>query len=224
MAELITITGTTGSGKSRSTKNLDPETTFIATTIGRSLPYKGWKSMYNTEKKNYAKANTYQKLFQVLKHVNDNKKFKVLIIDDIDYLMKMELFKRATEGGYSKFTEIAKHMQELLEFIDTKLRDDLIVFVMFHEELVLIDGYKPSRTVQLPGKMIKEKFHPFELTNISLFTEVEYNKEGEPTYYFRTTRSETCEGAKSPEGMFESGLIPNDLSIVVEKVREYETA
>ena len=222
MAELVPIVGSTGSGKTRSVINLPPEETFIASTVGRSLTFPGWKKKFSAEKKNFVKAPTYAKMIKALQYANSNEKIKYILIDDADYLMNKEMFKRSSEKGYDKYTEIAKHMYELLEYIDTQLRDDLIVFVVFHEEKVLVDGFKPMREIRTPGKMIKEKFHPFELSNIVLFTEVEYDSSGKPSYYFRTQRSDMCERAKSPEGMFDSALIPNDLTLVVKAIKSYE--
>ena len=40
MAELVAIVGNSGTGKSTSLRNLNPEETFIISTTGKPLPFK----------------------------------------------------------------------------------------------------------------------------------------------------------------------------------------
>ena len=46
MADIIAIAGDTGSGKSTSIKNLNPQETFIVSIIGKPLPFPGYKKKY----------------------------------------------------------------------------------------------------------------------------------------------------------------------------------
>ena len=46
MADLIAVVGASGSGKSTSLRNLDPETTFIINVAGKPLPFKGFRKNY----------------------------------------------------------------------------------------------------------------------------------------------------------------------------------
>ena len=45
-AETIAIVGESGTGKSTSLRNLNPEETFIISTTGKPLPFRGWKRKY----------------------------------------------------------------------------------------------------------------------------------------------------------------------------------
>ena len=45
-AETIAIVGESGTGKSTSLRNLNPETTFIISTTGKPLPFRAWKKKY----------------------------------------------------------------------------------------------------------------------------------------------------------------------------------
>ena len=45
-AETIAIVGESGTGKSTSLRNLNPEETFIISTTGKPLPFKGYKKKY----------------------------------------------------------------------------------------------------------------------------------------------------------------------------------
>ena len=52
MSKTILIMGESGSGKTTSMRNLDPETTFYIDADKKGLNWKGWKEQYNLEKKN----------------------------------------------------------------------------------------------------------------------------------------------------------------------------
>lgn len=53
MSKVICIAGESGSGKTTSMRNLDPKTTFYIDADCKGLSWKGWRSQYNTDNKNY---------------------------------------------------------------------------------------------------------------------------------------------------------------------------
>ena len=97
MAELIGIVGNSGSGKSTSLRNLDPESTFIINVAGKPLPIKGFKKNYkalvmNPDTRKYD-GNLYNtsdvsKIAQILKMVDKTRpEIKTVIIEDAQYIM-----------------------------------------------------------------------------------------------------------------------------------------
>ena len=50
--EVVSIIGSSGSGKTTAMRNLDPKTTFYIDCDKKGLNYKGWKNDFNEEKKN----------------------------------------------------------------------------------------------------------------------------------------------------------------------------
>ena len=50
-AETIAIVGESGTGKSTCLRNLNPEETFLISTTGKPLPFKGYKKKYKEIKK-----------------------------------------------------------------------------------------------------------------------------------------------------------------------------
>ena len=52
-ATSICVCGESGTGKSTSLRNLNPEETFIISTTAKPLPFRGWK-------KNYKHLNFYK--------------------------------------------------------------------------------------------------------------------------------------------------------------------
>lgn len=100
MANAIIILGKSGTGKSTSIKNLDPKSTLIINVLGKRLPFKGSKSIYNTENKNLFQLDDYTQVQALLNNVNASAPHvKNIIIDDSIYIMRKEYFKRAKETG-----------------------------------------------------------------------------------------------------------------------------
>ena len=56
---------------------------------------------------------------------------KAYVIDDSQYLMAFEMFDRAKETGYNKFTDIALDFRNLIQYIVSAVPDDVIVCLSF---------------------------------------------------------------------------------------------
>lgn len=100
MAKVYIVMGSTGTGKSRSVKNLNPEETFILNTIGKALPFKGSGKSYNLDKKNMVTSDKPTKINQILVNISEKAPdIKNIILDDIRYVMVEEFFDKAQEKG-----------------------------------------------------------------------------------------------------------------------------
>lgn len=226
MANLISIIGSTGSGKSTSVKTLNPEETYIINVLNKPLPFRGSKKMYNTENKNMYYATSAKDIIGVISNINSKAShIKNIIIDDVGFIMSIEFFDKINQKGYEKFTSIANNMQSLIDACKS-FRDDLNIVFMFHDELDETGGEKKIKTV---GKLLDSQYNPLATVSIALFTDVRYNKEGggifNPKYGFITNRTMSSRGievpSKSPDGMFDELFIENDLDFVIKKSREY---
>lgn len=71
-------------------------------------------------------------------------------------------------------------------------------------------------------KMLDNQIVLEGLFTICLYTHIDEDKDGNPTYNFVTNRYHMYP-AKSPMGMFEQTLIPNDLGKVCEIIDAYYT-
>lgn len=160
MAELCAIVGNSGSGKSTSIRNLDPQSTFIINVAKKPLPFKGFKKNYkqliqNPETKKW-EGNLYNtsdvdKIGQVLKLIDKTMtNIKTVIIDDAQYIMAFEAMDRAGEKGFDKFTQIAQHFYSVLKN-SMDLREDLKVFVLAHAENTG-DSLNPSYKIKTQGE------------------------------------------------------------------------
>lgn len=224
MANNIIILGKSGAGKSTSIKGLNPKETVIINTLKKRLPFKGSASLYSTEKKNLFSIDDYNTIIQYLQSIGEKAlHVKNIVLDDIIYTMRKEYFRRAKESGYTKYTELAAHFQQIISTCEN-LRDDLNVFFILHSEDVVSDGTTTGFKVSTIGKLLDSQYNPVEVVPMVLYATIKYDEKGTPSYGFYTHA--TKEGnveipAKSPADMFSEDFIPNDLGLVVKAMNEY---
>jgi len=211
MSNTVLIIGQSGSGKSTSLRNLDPKSTFIISVLDKPLPFKGYKKLYSKENKNFYCSDNYKSIIEYIGAINERRKdITTLVIDDAHFLMANEFMNRACEKGFDKFSEMAQHMWQVMCAITTA-RNDLTCFVLSHSEIDSAGISKP-KTV---GKMLDDKITLEAMVTVCMHTMV---KDGEYKFLTQNDGSHVC---KSPIGMFEEGLIDNDLLIVKEKIENY---
>ena len=203
MATAVLIMGESGSGKSASLRNFAPNEISVFNVTSKPLPFKQGKT-----KLPKIDNATYTDIANAL--ANPNK--RAYVIDDAGYLLSFEMFKRANETGYSKFTDMAKNFFDMLDFINTKLPNDIIVYITMHTE----DDSEMHRVkVKTIGKMLDQN-----LKIEGLFSIVLRAVQTEDGYKF-VTRDDMVSTAKSPIGMWEEDMIDNDLKAVDTTIREY---
>lgn len=221
MANLCMLLGKSGTGKSTSIKTLDPKETIVINVLGKRLPFKGSNSLYNKENKNLFRLDDYSHVIKLLEQAPPT--VKNIVIDDSIYIMRKEYFSRAKEVGYSKYTELAQHFQQIISTCE-KMRDDLNVFLILHSEDITSDNTTTGYKVSTIGKLLDTQYNPIEVVPMVLYSSVKYDDKGNATYGFYTHR--TKEGsveipAKTPAEMFEDDFIPNDLGLVVKAMNDY---
>lgn len=187
----VLVLGRSGSGKSRSIKNLD---CGVVKVIEKELPFRNDLKTVTTS--DYVKIGT----------ILLNSKKDSIVIDDAGYLLTDEFMRRATEKGYDKFTELANNFYNLVQFITLKLPREKIVYLTMHEDENEVTGAVKPKTI---GKLLDEKVCVEGLFTIVLRC-IDHK------FY---TNNSGC--AKSPEEMFNLDEIDNDLSIVDKAIREY---
>lgn len=219
-SKLIGIVGETGTGKSTSVKFLNPEETYIINVAKKELPFKGSEKAYNTEKKNYKEVDDANEISRLLLTISAKAPhIKTIVIEDSNYIMGFNMVAKATETGYTKFSLMAKDMVELLR-TTRQLRDDLVIFYFTHPETIEDSGEIVGYKMKTAGKLIDSQINLEGLFTVVLYTNVEEKKDGTMDYSFVTNRYRKLP-AKSPDGMFEEIKIPNNLQLVVEKIKEY---
>lgn len=223
MGKILIVVGPTGSGKSRSIKNLDPAKTVVVNVLKKDLPFKGSRALYSTQNKNLANLDKWDDVVGFIEHISSSQPhITTLVIDDARFIVEKELFRRAKETGYGKFTEMAAHFQKIIETAENA-RGDLNVVLMLHDDDVISDGAVVAKKVKMSGKMIEDHYNPLEVVPICLYCKPSMEKTS-TTYQFYTHKCMvgTAEiPAKTPEDMFTENTIPNDLALVFKAMDEY---
>ncbi len=223
MANVVMILGKSGTGKSTSIKTLNPEETVIVNVLGKKLPFKGSGSLYNTDKKNLFRVEDHLQMINLLQACDKQPHVKNIILDDCIYIMRKEYFKRAKEAGYTKYTELAQHFQQIISTCE-QMRDDINVFMILHSEDVQSEKTTVGYKVSTIGQLLDSQYNPVEVVPMVLYSAIKFDEKGNPTYGFYTHA--TMEGtvqipAKTPDEMFTEDFIPNDLGAVVKAMNEY---
>lgn len=216
MSKPVLIIGKSGSGKSRSMLNLDPAKTFVINVNGKDLPFKGWRKKYSPLNKdgkgNIVSLDSADKIKDTMNYVNEKRtEIESVIVDDFQYIMANEFMRRAKERGFEKFTEIGQHAWELL-WQSRLLRPNLFVIFLAHSDID-DNGQSKCKTI---GKLLDDKICVEGMFTVVLNTAFEDGK-----YYFET-QTNGNNTTKSPEGMFATNRIENDLQLVINSIKKYE--
>lgn len=225
-AETIAIVGESGTGKSTSLRNLNPEETFIISTTGKPLPFRAWKKKYipiKIEGKNvsgnYYVSSKWDQILKILQIIDKMMpQIKQVIIDDFQYVLSYEFVDRATEVGYTKFSELAQHAMEILRYSE-KMREDCKMIFLTHSENVG-DNVNPKFVIKTVGKLLSEKVTLEGLFTYIFFTKVSEGNSGRMEYKLITNNDGTCV-AKTSFGMFEDLEIDNDLNEIIHVIDAY---
>ena len=209
MAELVLIYGKSGSGKSRSLKGFSEDEIFLINVEGKRLPFKR-KFTYQIV------TDSYETIIQKLTGMAAKTKIKTVIIDDAGYLLTNN-FMRGHAGGrkgaqvFDLYNDLADNFWGLFKFIKNKLPNDIIVYLIMHED-TNDNGMTKLKTI---GKLLDDKACLEGMVTVCLRCMSEDGK-----HFFRT-KTDGFDITKSPEDMFECDEIENDLKFVDDKIREY---
>lgn len=221
MAQLVFIGGASGSGKSTSGRNLNPDTTLWINADQKALPFKKFKSKYNEEKGNYSKTSETAKIVEELKKAHKNEKVKEVIIDTwsrvmSDFILSLDFRK---EKGFDKWARLSGSQYDLINTINEKMRDDIIVYMFCHIDTHYDDAGFASERIVTQGKQL-EKLTPESFSSIVLYADI-IKIPGQPNRHVFRTINKGTDTIKTPMGMFEEETIDNDLVIVSKAIREY---
>ncbi len=217
MSNSLLILGESGTGKSTSLRNLDPKTTFIINVLGKSLPFKGYKKHYkpitgwDDKTNNYYVSDDWSRIVKCIKMVNDERPdIRILVIDDLQYVMSFEFLRRVAEKTYDKYSEMAVHFMAIINACNA-CRDDLFCCLMTHNE-VDNQGYSKLKTI---GKLLEEK-----IKIEGVFTAILHSCVT-PDGYRLLTNHDGMRLAKTPMDMFPEKYIDNDLKSIIETMQNY---
>lgn len=193
------ILGESGSGKSTSLRNFEPNEIGIFNVASKPLPFRKKLPCVNHA--------TYELIMRTLSKAN----LKSYAIDDAQFLMSDQYFDNInTTDNYGLFKSIGCNFRSLIKFVNEQMPPDRIVYFLQHVEMSAT-GIIKAKTM---GKLLDEKDTIEGRCAIVLLCKAEKDK-----HYF-ITQSNGISTAKSPMEMFEAE-IDNDLKMVDTTIREY---
>lgn len=204
MGKSVLVYGKSGSGKTRSLKNFDVDEILLINVIGKDMPFKK-KFRYEYRTDDYSK----------IKNALLKMPTKTAVIDDAGYLqtnmfMRGHSSPKKGSSSFDLFNDIADGFWSLLRFIAENLPDDVLVYIIMHEQTSDY-GETKLRTV---GKLLDEKVCIEGQVTVSIRCLSDGNR-----HYFRT-QTDGTDISKSPEEMLPLEM-DNDLKAVDTAIREY---
>ena len=204
------IIGTSGSGKTTSLEKLDPKQTFYIDADGKGLSWKGWRKQYNKENKNYFQCDAPEQIFSLMQTIDEKQKqIKFLVIDTLNGCMVADEMRRSKEKAYDKWVDLAQSVYNIVDY-SNKMRDDLTVILIGHAQ-TSDDGFTCMLT---NGRKLNKICLESKMTTVLLSR---INDNGE--YVFETRAKNST--AKTPKGAFDADEIPNDITLVIDALKDY---
>ena len=210
MSKAIMIIGTSGSGKTTSLEKLDPKQTFYIDADGKGLSWKGWRQQYNKENKNYFRCDAPEQIFSLMQQIDEKQKqIKFLVIDTLNGCMVADEMRRSKEKTYDKWMDLAQSVYGIVDYAN-KMREDLTVILVGHTQ-TSEDGFTCMLT---NGRKLNKICLESKMTTVLLSR---INENGE--YVFETRAKNST--AKTPRGAFDVDEIPNDITIVIDALKDF---
>lgn len=210
MSKAIMILGASGSGKTTSLEKLDPKQTFYIDADGKGLSWKGWRQQYNKENKNYYRCDASEQIFSLMQQIDEKQKqIKFLVIDTLNGCMVADEMRRSKEKTYDKWMDLAQSVYGIVDYAN-KMREDLTVILVGHTQ-TSEDGFTCMLT---NGRKLNKICLESKMTTVLLSR---INENGE--YVFETRAKNST--AKTPRGAFDVDEIPNDITIVIDALKDF---
>lgn len=230
MANLICLAGLSNSGKSTSLRTLDSKSTFIISCTNKQLQIPGFRKKYpKVEVKegkligNWLVSNNYAQIEKILKAINKTRPdIKVIILDDINYLLSNETFENAQTKGYEKFTILAKNYYDLLTECQL-LNDNLTVVVISHIENFGTD-LDPQFRLWTTGKMLTNQINLDGMFSYIIYSERYIDDDDDEVHYRFKTRTDGNDTCRSVAGCFAEKYVEPDMKAIIDRINTFESS
>lgn len=218
MSKVIGVMGESGSGKTTSMRNLPPAETFYIDCDKKGLNWKGWKSQYSVDNKNYWRSDSFTVVAGLLNKINSQDNFqhiKYIVIDTINGLMvaeEMRILAMQSGDKRSAWSDLAQNGWDLINRA-LELRDDLTVIILAHSETISDDNGIIRTRIKTNGRKLEK------LVLESKMTTVIWSVRQDGRYKFiLSADGSTC---KVPLNAFSVDEIDNDIMLVIKALEDY---
>lgn len=206
MGEVVLVYGKSGSGKSRSLKNFAEDEILLINVEGKRLPFK-------KQFKYVMRSDDIEQIVQQIQKMP----CKTAVIDDAGYIMTHIFMaqhrNKKGSASFEMYDDIADAMYNLIKVLKNPMvvDNDKIIYIMFHEDT---DDFGNTKFKTF-GKLIDNK-----ICMEGMVTVVIRCMSDEGKHFFRV-HTDGSDITKTPEDMFETAEIDNDLKLVDSTIREF---
>lgn len=194
-------------------EKLNPDETYYIDCDKKGLSWKGWKNQYNKEKKNYYVTDFPNDVKKIIEGIDEKRpEIKYIVIDTLNGIMIGDEMRRSKEKGYDKWMDLATSVWNIVDSAYT-YRDDLTIIFICHTQTERTDDGFSFTRIKTSGKKLDK------ITLESKFTTVLLAKAVDGNYIFETRANKST--AKTPKGAFDKDFIPNDITLVLEALKDY---
>ena len=206
MGEVVLVYGKSGSGKSRSLKNFGEDEILLINVEGKRLPFK-------KQFKYVMRSDDIEQIVQQIQKMP----CKTAVIDDAGYIMTHIFMaqhrNKKGNASFEMYDDIADAMYNLIKVLKNPMvvDNDKIIYIMFHEDT---DDFGNTKFKTF-GKLIDNK-----ICMEGMVTVVIRCMSDEGKHFFRV-RTDGSDITKTPEDMFDTAEIDNDLKLVDTTIRNF---
>lgn len=206
------------SGDNANYQGLDPKSTVIINTDRKYLPFPNPEQNGWVKGKNVFWESDITRIKALLTNANKYEHIKTIYVDTLNGIMLDKEMADIKRKSYDKWSDLAQDIYEFINFCNTELRPDIIVFLAGHVSVFTDTDGNESKCLVTNGRKL-EKIRLETKLPIVLFASVNRGENGKHQYRFETQANRST--GKSPLGMFQDFLIPNSLKLVDDTIRAY---
>jgi hypothetical protein len=214
MSVATMILGQSGTGKTASLRNFNPDEVLLIQAVKKPLPFRSANWRRCTKADPLGSIVVTDNAPTIVGAMQRTSK-PIIVIDDFQYILANEFMRRILDqetgnAAFAKYNEIARNAWDIL-MAAGKLPDATRVYILAHTQQDEA-GHVKVKTI---GKLLDEKITMEGLLTIVLRTAVINGQ------YLFSTQNNGLDTVKSPMGMFADEHIPNDLAAVDAAICEY---
>jgi len=210
--------GESGAGKTTAMRNLPPKETFYFDCDGKGMNWKGWKSQYSQDKKNYWKSDSFSVVAQIMEKIDKDeqrKNIKYVVIDTINGMMvaeEMRILAMSSGDKRSAWSDLAQNGWTIINKA-LAMRDDLTIIVLCHSETISDENGIIRTRIKTNGRKLEKLVLESKMTTVIWAV----RQDGKYKFILSADGS-TC---KVPLGAFEDSEIDNDIMLVIDALKEF---
>ena len=208
------ILGQSGTGKTTSLRNLNPDDVLLIQAVKKPLPFRAKNWIPCTKATPMGSILVTDNAHTIVGAMQRTAK-PIIVIDDFQYILANEFMRRVLDNetgnaAFAKYNEIARNAWDIL-MTAGKLSDNTRVYILAHTQED-DNGRIKAKTI---GKLLDEKITLEGLLTIVMRTAVINGQ------YVFSTQNSGLDTVKTPLDMFADEHIPNDLAVIDAAITDY---